>query len=100
MSRLVQLLMASVRYDRGELPSQVCLAYAYVNCRLSERVPKGKRTPLHPWAGVLTSISIPWDIQAPGTCGQIQPCNALKLADVPDMGVSETIFLLPDIEAD
>jgi long-chain acyl-CoA synthetase len=32
--------------------------------------------------------SIPWDINAPGTCGQIQPCNELKLVDVPEMGVS------------
>jgi len=34
----------------------------------------------------LTS-SIPWDIDAPGTCGQIQPCNELKLVDVKEMGV-------------
>ncbi|TYJ55760.1 hypothetical protein B9479_003537 [Cryptococcus floricola] len=27
-----------------------------------------------------------WDITAPGTCGAIQPCNDLKLVDVPDMG--------------
>lgn len=29
---------------------------------------------------------IPWDIKAVGTCGQIQPCNDMKLVDVPEMG--------------
>ncbi|RSH90393.1 hypothetical protein EHS25_000998 [Saitozyma podzolica] len=29
---------------------------------------------------------IAWDIGAVGTCGQIQPCNDIRLEDVPDMG--------------
>ncbi|ORY32192.1 hypothetical protein BCR39DRAFT_524520 [Naematelia encephala] len=29
---------------------------------------------------------IPWDVRAVGTCGQIQPCNQIKLADVSEMG--------------
>lgn len=32
--------------------------------------------------------SVPWDVGAVGTCGQIQPCNDIRLMDVPDMGVS------------
>ena len=32
--------------------------------------------------------SIPWDVGAVGTCGQIQPCNDVRLMDVPEMGVS------------
>ncbi len=27
--------------------------------------------------------SIPWDIDAVGTCGAIQPCNDVRLMDVP-----------------
>lgn len=30
--------------------------------------------------------AIPWDVGAVGTCGQIQPCNDVRLMDVPDMG--------------
>ncbi|RXK42618.1 long-chain acyl-CoA synthetase [Tremella mesenterica] len=33
---------------------------------------------------------IPWDIKSVGTCGQIQPCNDVKLVDVPDMGYRST----------
>lgn len=32
--------------------------------------------------------SIPEDAAAIGTCGQIQPCNEVKLVDVAEMGVS------------
>jgi hypothetical protein len=35
---------------------------------------------------VLAVCSIAWDIGAVGTCGQIQPCNDIRLEDVPDMG--------------
>ncbi|ORX34097.1 hypothetical protein BD324DRAFT_653376 [Kockovaella imperatae] len=30
--------------------------------------------------------AVPWDANAPGTCGQIQPCLDVKLVDVPEMG--------------
>lgn len=33
---------------------------------------------------------IPWDVGGPGTCGRLQPCNDVKLVDVPDMGVSSS----------
>lgn len=32
------------------------------------------------------SVGIPWDVGGPGTCGRLQPCNDVKLVDVPDMG--------------
>jgi long-chain acyl-CoA synthetase len=35
---------------------------------------------------VLAPFSIAWDVGAVGTCGQIQPCNDIRLEDVPDMG--------------
>jgi long-chain acyl-CoA synthetase len=34
--------------------------------------------------------SIPWDTGAVGTCGQIQPCNDIRLMDVPDMNVGHS----------
>jgi long-chain acyl-CoA synthetase len=37
---------------------------------------------------VANSSSVPWDIDAVGTCGGIQPCNDAKVVDVPEMGVS------------
>jgi len=37
---------------------------------------------------VADSCSIPWDIDAVGTCGGLQPCNDAKVVDVPEMGVN------------
>lgn len=42
------------------------------------------------WVGTdhFGDLRIPWDVGGPGTCGRLQPCNDVKLVDVPDMGVS------------
>jgi hypothetical protein len=37
---------------------------------------------------VADTASVPWDIDAVGTCGGLQPCNDAKVVDVPEMGVS------------
>lgn len=37
---------------------------------------------------------MPWDIDAVGTCGGLQPCNDAKVIDVPEMGVSRPLLIV------
>lgn len=45
-------------------------------------------------AAVELTQSVPFDVGAVGTCGQIQVCNEAKVVDVPEMGVSAARYLV------
>ncbi len=79
----VGFALTIVWYDGG---MSIASFWLVLILRPLELVPKGK-----PKCLVLLLIArIPWDVRAVGTCGQIQPCNDIKLVDVPEMGVSRS----------
>ena len=82
-----KLTTVSDGYDRGKSCLRDCKA-VLTFARLLAQLRKGEvHCVLSDLRADKVLKSIAWDTKHPGNCGQVQPCNEIKLVDVSDMGV-------------